>query len=88
MIICKEAIFMNNKVKNVERIFNYCRTINHKEDIIKYVEEPLIEICEYLYDLNILTTMSSANTKQRQNYSYIIIDLDRKSTRLNSSHRL
>lgn len=83
---------MDNKVKNVERIFNYCRTINHKEDIIKYVEEPLIEICEYLYDLNILTTMSSANTKQHQNYSYIIIDFNslsdhNKNELLNKMHK-
>lgn len=60
-------------VKDVKPIFNFSRNINNKDDIYKYVEEPMIPICEYLYDLNILTVMSSANLR---NGCYLIIDYD------------
>lgn len=64
------------KVEDVDLIFNFHRIINSKEDIYKYVEEPLIPIVKYLYDLNILTTMTSANTKNGHKEAYVIIDYD------------
>ena len=64
------------KVGEVDNIFDFCRTINHREDIRKYVESPLVPICEHLYDLNILTTMSSINTKRSKNKAYIVLDYD------------
>lgn len=67
---------MKKKVKDIESIFEFCRSLNHRADISKYVEEPLIDICEYLYDLNILTTMSNANLKHGKKTAYIIIDYD------------
>lgn len=67
---------MEKKAKDIESIFEFCRNLNHREDIRKYVEEPLIEVCEYLYDLNILTTMSSANLKHGKDSAYIVLDYE------------
>lgn len=67
---------MEMKVRNVEKIFEYCRILNHKADIKKYVETPLIPVCEYLFDLNIQTTMSNANVKNGKDKAYIIINYD------------
>lgn len=67
---------MEKKAKDIESIFEFCRNLNHREDIRKYVEEPLIEVCEYLYDLNILTTMSSANLKHGNDRAYIVLDYE------------
>lgn len=68
------------KVRNVERIFEFCRILNHRADIGKYVETPLIPICEYLFDLNIQTTMSNANAKNGKDKAYIIINYDTLSS--------
>ena len=68
-------------IKDVESIFHFAKTLNTKKDIEKYVERPLIPIVNYLYDLNILTTMTSANTKNWHTNAYVIIDYDTLSTK-------
>lgn len=68
------------KARNVEQIFEFCRILNHKEDIQKYVETPLIPICEYLFDLNIQTTMSNVNVKNGKDKAYIVINYDTLSS--------
>lgn len=64
------------RIKEVEQIFKFSKTINHINQIDEIVEEPLIEICKYLYNLNIPTTMTSANIKYSKKDAYIIIDYD------------
>lgn len=50
--------------------------IKQKEDLDNYVEEPLLEICRKLYDLNIQTVMSSANQGDIENFASIQIVYD------------
>lgn len=61
-------------LKDINAISNVSRILSSKEDIKRYVEKPLIPMANYLYDLNILTTMTSANLNY--NRAYIIIDYD------------
>jgi len=51
-----------------------------KEDLKKNVEVPLLAACELLYDLNIKTTMSSANRGEIRKGAYIRIDFNSLST--------
>ena len=64
------------KVKDVKDIFYFSKIINHKSEINKIVEVPLIDICKYLFDINIPTTMTNANAKKWNNSAYITIDYD------------
>ncbi len=50
--------------------------IKQKEDLDDFVEEPLLEICRKLYDLNIQTVMSSANQKDIGQSADIVIIYD------------
>lgn len=51
--------------------------IKSKEEIKKFVEQPLLKACEVLYDKNIKTLASSANKKDIEiGEAYIIIDYD------------
>ena len=47
-----------------------------KDTIQNFVEEPCLDACKYLYDLNINTIMSSANKKDVGQFGYINIELD------------
>lgn len=74
----------NNEIKNqegslvnVERIHdNRGLIIKTKEEIKKYVEKPLVEACEMLWDKGIKTWESSANKEdfKKIGYAYIVID--------------
>ncbi len=49
----------------------------NKEDLASLVEPPLLEACEELYDMNINTVMSSANSKDVETgTAYIDIEFD------------
>ncbi len=50
--------------------------IKTKEDLDHLVEEPLLDICRKLYDLNIETLMSSANRKDIGSFANILIIYD------------
>ena len=63
------------KVKDIEPIETE-GTIITRETLHDFVEEPCLDACRYLYDLNIQTTMSSANKKDVGRYGYIHIALD------------
>lgn len=51
-----------------------------RDTLHEFVEEPCLDACRYLYDLNIETTMSSANKKDVGGHGYIHIALDSLST--------
>lgn len=52
-------------------------TVQTKEDLSRLVEPPLLEACEELYDKNIQTVMSSANSKDVEiGHGYIDVDFD------------
>ena len=63
------------KVKDIEPIHMEGVTITKRDDLKKVVEEPCLDACETLYDLNIETYMSSANKKNVGQYGYIDIVL-------------
>lgn len=65
-----------SKVKDIKRIFEFSKIINHRKQIDQLVETPLVDICKYLYDINILTTMTSSNSEGINKEAYIIIDYD------------
>ena len=59
-------------------------SVNCRQDLAKFVEEPCLAACEDLYDKNILTYWSSANQRS-PNYSFILVrykflDANNKST--------
>ena len=64
------------KIKEVDSIFNFSNIINHRKQIDEIVEPPLVDVCKYLYDINIPTTMSSVNTQKGHKKAYITIDYD------------
>ena len=61
------------RIKDIEPIELEGVIIKRKEDLRRVVEEPCLEACETLYDLNIETNMSSANRKDVGSYGYIYI---------------
>lgn len=64
------------QLKDVEGIYCFSSILNHKSQIEKLVEPPLVDICKYLYDLNIPTTMSSANLFCGHKTAFITIAYD------------
>lgn len=67
---------MSNLLRDVPRIFIAGNAIiEHKSDLVKFVEEPCLPACEDLYDKNILTYWSSAN-RDSPNYSFILVRYD------------
>lgn len=64
------------KIKDIEQIYRFSKILNHKNQIDDLVETPLIDVCKYLYDLNVPTTMTSANVKNNKKQAYITIDYD------------
>ena len=64
------------RIKDIEPINLEGVTIKRKEDLKRFVEEPCLEACEALYDLNIETYMSSANKNNVGDYGYIQIICD------------
>jgi len=50
--------------------------IRTKEKIREFVEPPLVNACEHLWDLNVRTLSSSANAKDIDYEAYVIIDFD------------
>lgn len=62
-------------IKDVSRIEESDSKLQRRADIRKFVEEPLIPACETLYDLNICTWRSSANSNDiKQGYGVISLD--------------
>lgn len=47
-----------------------------REDLAELVEFPLLEACQELFDKNIQTVFSSANTKDVGGFGYITIDFE------------
>ena len=63
------------KVSAIEESRN--QMITAKEQLRQFVEQPLLDACEELYDKNIRTLATSANEKDIQTgEAYIIIDFD------------
>src|SRR5687768_17607604 len=60
------------EIKAIEK--NRGELIKTRKEIKDYVEPPLIEPCEYLWDMNVQTLASSANSKDVDYGAYIIID--------------
>ena len=54
-----------------------------RETLKDFIEEPCLDACRHLYDLNIETTMSSANKKDVGDYAYINIATDTLSSENN-----
>ena len=66
-----------NLISEVKAIETGGHPINRRTDIEKWVEKPLVQSCEKLYDLNIETLMSSANYKDvDKKHGYIDINPD------------
>lgn len=63
------------KIRDIEPI-ETCSSTLTRDTLHEFVEEPCLEACRYLYDLNIQTTMSSANKKDVGGHGYINIALD------------
>lgn len=54
-----------------------------RETLKDFIEEPCLDACRHLYNLNIETTMSSANKKDVGDYAYINIATDTLSSENN-----
>ena len=67
------------KIRDIEPIESSGLVLT-RDTIQEFVEEPCLDACKYLYDLNIETTMSSANKKDVGGHGYIHIALDSLST--------
>ena len=67
---------LRKKIKDVEPIESSGSTLLTKDTMKDYVEEPCLEACMYLYNLNIRTYMSSANKKNVGNNGGISIYFD------------
>lgn len=65
----------SKKIKNIEPILETNVTIT-RENLSRFIEEPCLDACRYLYDKNIETYMSSANKGNIGKYGYIDIVLD------------
>lgn len=64
-------------ISQIEVITESGITPSTKEDLSMLVEPPLLEACEELYDMNINTVMSSANSKDVETgTAYIDIEFD------------
>lgn len=50
--------------------------IKTRDEIVKYVESPLVSACEHFWDLNVRTLESSANAKDVGRGAEIVIDYD------------
>lgn len=64
------------RISDIEPIEEATATIEQKQDLDKYIEEPLLEPIRRLYDLNINTLMCSANKKDVGRNAYIDIEYD------------
>ncbi len=67
---------LRKKIKDVEPIESSGSTLLTKDTMKDYVEEPCLDACMYLYDLNIQTYMSSANKKNVGEFGGISIYFD------------
>lgn len=67
---------LRKKIKDVEPIESSGTTLLTKDNMKDYVEEPCLDACMHLYNLNIRTYMSSANKKNVGNNGYINIYFD------------
>lgn len=67
---------LRKKIKDVEPIESSGSTLLTKDTMKDYVEEPCLDACMYLYNLNIQTYMSSANKKNVGNFGSISIYFD------------
>lgn len=62
------------EIKPIEK--NRNEIIKTRQEIRNYVETPLVDACEHMWDLNIRTLASSANSKDIGYQAYIIVDFD------------
>ena len=67
---------LRKKIKDVEPIESSGSTLLTKDTMKDYVEEPCLDACMYLYNLNIQTYMSSANKKNVGEFGGISIYFD------------
>ncbi|MCL4387488.1 hypothetical protein M1307_03815, partial [Patescibacteria group bacterium] len=63
-----------HEVEPIER--SRSEMIKTRGEIKDLVESPLVEACEKLWDLNILTLASSANLKDIGSSAYLVLDFD------------
>lgn len=75
----EEQSIYKKKIRDIEPI-ETGGSIVTRETLQDFIEVPCLDACRYLYDLNIQTTMSSANKKDVVGYGYIHIALDSLST--------
>ncbi len=66
------------KVSEVQQILKSSETIT-RENLRDFIEEPLVEVVESLYDKNILTCMSSANKTNVNGTAWLSIFYDKLS---------
>ena len=64
------------RINDIEPIEETSVSIEQKEDLDNFVEEPLLDPIRKLYDLNINTLMCSANKKDVGSNAYIDIEYD------------
>jgi hypothetical protein len=77
----KRPTLNETKIDQVEVIQETGTFITKRENIKKYVETPLVESCEILWDKNIRTVWSSCNAKDfSQGYGVIGIDYNTLSS--------
>lgn len=75
----EEQSIYKKKIRDIEPI-ETGGSIVTRETLQDFIEVPCLDACRYLYDLNIQTTMSSANKKDVVGYGYIHIALNSLST--------
>lgn len=72
-----QTVEKNSRIEDVEVIQETGTFITRRQDIKKYVEAPLVEACEMLWDKNVRTIWSSCNPKDfTQGYGVIGIDYE------------
>jgi len=67
------------KISEVQPIEKSGTTIITRENLRDFIEEPLVEVVESLYDKNILTYMASANRKDVDGSAYLSFYYDKLS---------
>ena len=67
------------KISEIQPIEDSGTTIITRENLREFIEEPLVEVVESLYDKNILTYMASANKKDVKGSAYLSFYYDKLS---------
>ena len=71
---------LKKKIKDVECIQSCGNVLLTRDNMKDYIEEPCLDACRYLYDLNIRTFWASANKQNVGNVGEIGINFDSLST--------